>query len=184
MTMPSLSNHAREACAFADDLMNWLNALDSSEMEAKDVRSAVCHWALEYRGSQPPAPSEGDVERVLPPFEDEWAKKEAEGYIYGGDALENVKFGYEIARAALSSLRDRNDVLEGDWVETILRYGGRCRDCADGNGICEGSGLPCEPDEARKAIRHVLAARAYYVEHPEFLRPAAAIRSLKQGEGG
>lgn len=47
---------------------------------------------------------------ILPPFEDEWAKKEAEGYIYGRDALENVAFGYEIARAAIESL----SITEGE----------------------------------------------------------------------
>lgn len=31
-------------------------------------------------------------------FEQAWAKKEAEGYQYGGDALENVRFGWNIAK--------------------------------------------------------------------------------------
>lgn len=35
-------------------------------------------------------------------FEEAWAKKEAEGYRYGRDALENVRFGWEIAHAAHS----------------------------------------------------------------------------------
>lgn len=38
---------------FADKLMNWLNALDSSEMQAKDVRSAVYHWVLDFRPQKP-----------------------------------------------------------------------------------------------------------------------------------
>lgn len=33
-------------------------------------------------------------------FEEEWAKKEAEGYRYGSDALENVAFGFRIAKEA------------------------------------------------------------------------------------
>lgn len=33
-------------------------------------------------------------------FEEEWAKKEAQGYRYGGDALENVAFGFRIAKEA------------------------------------------------------------------------------------
>lgn len=35
-------------------------------------------------------------------FEQAWARKEAEGYRYGRDALENVHFGWEIAIEALS----------------------------------------------------------------------------------
>jgi hypothetical protein len=41
---------------------------------------------------------------LLPPFEQAWAKKEADGYLYGRDALENVRFGYEIARDELKAL--------------------------------------------------------------------------------
>jgi hypothetical protein len=31
-------------------------------------------------------------------FEEAWAKKEAEGYQYGPDAMEQVRFGWEIAK--------------------------------------------------------------------------------------
>ena len=41
-----------------------------------------------YYGTEPPV------------FEMEWAKKEAAGYRYGGDALENVAFGFRIAKEA------------------------------------------------------------------------------------
>lgn len=34
----------------------------------------------------------------LPTFEEVWAEKEAQGYRYGEDALEQVKFGFELAR--------------------------------------------------------------------------------------
>lgn len=37
---------------------------------------------------------------TTPVFEKEWAKKEAAGYRYGGDALENVRFGFDIASEA------------------------------------------------------------------------------------
>lgn len=40
----------------------------------------------------------------LPSFRAAWAKKEAEGYRYGGDALENVAFGYKIATEELAAL--------------------------------------------------------------------------------
>lgn len=39
------------------------------------------------------------VKPCIPPmitFEEAWAEKEKEGYQYGGDALQNVKFGWEI----------------------------------------------------------------------------------------
>lgn len=41
------------------------------------------------------------AKEALPPFSEEWAKREAQGYHYGPDALEQVRFGYEIAKAAL-----------------------------------------------------------------------------------
>lgn len=39
--------------------------------------------------------------QALPAFEIEWKNLEAKGYRYGQDALEHVRFGYGIARAAL-----------------------------------------------------------------------------------
>lgn len=44
-------------------------------------------------------------------------------------------------------------------VDYVIRYGGRCRECADEKGVCPGSGLPCADPE--KAIRHVLRAYKY-----------------------
>ncbi|WP_257556494.1 hypothetical protein [Sphingobium sp. CFD-2] len=52
------------------------------------------------------SPSEGEsatVSRDRPSFEQVWATKEAEGYQYGEDALEQVRFGWELAVAALFS---------------------------------------------------------------------------------
>jgi hypothetical protein len=48
-------------------------------------------------------------------------------------------------------------------VDYIARYGGRCHDCADEDGVCPNSGLPC--DGSDKAIRHVLKAYNYGVEN-------------------
>lgn len=45
----------------------------------------------------------------------------------------------------------------------VLRFGGRCRDCADQSGVCPTSGLPCEG--ADKAVRHVLNALRYGIEN-------------------
>lgn len=39
----------------------------------------------------------------LPPFESEWQKKTDVGFRYGDEPLANVRFGYEMARAALST---------------------------------------------------------------------------------
>lgn len=50
-------------------------------------------------------------------------------------------------------------------ISYIVRYGGRCRDCADTTigPICDGTGLPCGDGE--RAIQHVLAALAYGVKN-------------------
>lgn len=52
-----------------------------------------------------------------------------------------------------------------EQIDYAMQYGGRCRDCADNFGVCPGSGLPCEPKDARRAIRHVLTAIAYGTKH-------------------
>ncbi len=49
-------------------------------------------------------------------------------------------------------------------IDYVLRYGGRCRECADHLGICP-SGLPCDVDDAKTAIRHVLKALNYGISH-------------------
>ena len=60
-----------------------------------------------------------------------------------------------------------------DVVDYIARYGSKCRDCADDGPICPSNGLPCEPDEQRKAIAHVLDALAYGEQNGFISRPAA-----------
>lgn len=70
------------------------------------------------------------------------------------------------------------DPARSKLIDYVLGYGGRCRECADNDGICRGSGLPCKPDQARKAVEHVLAALAFYEENPQFVggtRPSALI---------
>lgn len=44
----------------------------------------------------------------------------------------------------------------------VARYGGNCRDCANENGICSSSGMPCD---SHKAINHVLTALDYGLKH-------------------
>ena len=46
----------------------------------------------------------------------------------------------------------------------VVRYGGRCRDCADHDGVCPG-GLPCDPSQARDAVLHVVQALNYGFAH-------------------
>lgn len=55
--------------------------------------------------------------------------------------------------------------ITDEVVRYIARYGGMCRDCADEDGVCPASGLPCEPDDCDRAIRHVLRALSYGQRH-------------------
>lgn len=63
-------------------------------------------------------------------------------------------------------------------VSYVLRYGGRCRDCADEDGICPTNGIPCEPEVKRAVINHTLKALGYGISHgfiaDPFTRPAPA----------
>ena len=63
-----------------------------------------------------------------------------------------------------------------DVVRYIARYGGMCRACADEDGICPTSGLPCENTD--KAIRSVLEALSYGLKHGHVILPADAILNL------
>lgn len=70
-------------------------------------------------------------------------------------------------------------------AKAIRGYGGRCRECADCEGICCNSGLPCDGGEARAAIEHVLRAVRYYSENPHFLdqiESDAALSAQPQSE--
>lgn len=64
-------------------------------------------------------------------------------------------------RAALSAAQPVPGVpTDEETVSYILRYGGLCRDCADRDGLCS-TGLPCETEDRRAAVRHVLRALSY-----------------------
>lgn len=58
-------------------------------------------------------------------FREEWAKKEAEGYRYGSDALEHVRFGWDMAMAHIASRKKPVELtdLERSIAERI-RDGG------------------------------------------------------------
>jgi hypothetical protein len=67
-------------------------------------------------------------------------------------------------------------------TQSILRYGGRCRDCADMNprGLCDNRWLPCDPTKKRAAVEFILSAQRYYLEHPEFLAEAPARAAMDE----
>lgn len=75
-------------------------------------------------------------------------------------------------------------------VAYVGRYGSRCRDCADEFGICPSSGLPCDPDVADRAIRHVLDAVRYGLTHgylpitPESPTPSATVATDRKKPAG
>lgn len=65
-------------------------------------------------------------------------------------------------------------------VQYVTRYGGNCRDCADADGVCLSSGMPCR--DAEKAVRHVFRAIAYGVQHGYIPSPLAAPASQAPAE--
>jgi Lar family restriction alleviation protein len=82
----------------------------------KDTEAeAIAAWNT--RPSQPG--EESALSDGLPPFEQAWARYTEKGYRYGRDALENVAFGYRIAREELS----RRTPVEAvpDEVERVAR---------------------------------------------------------------
>lgn len=70
--------------------------------------------------------------------------------------------------------------VSDETVNYIARYGGMCRDCADEDGICPRSGLPCA--DRGKAICHVLEALSYGLEHG-FIKSAALSAAPVGGPG-
>lgn len=92
--------------------------------------------------------------------------------------------------AALSSVPaiEGGEVKDGDSspIEYVLRYGGRCRECADTrvDGICDHSGIPCDVKTARKAIAHVISALRYgvaqgYLANPFISPPSSSVEELR-----
>ena len=88
----------------------------------------------------------------------------------------------QYARALPAALREAAQEIERlhtsegyDWQKKHAETWGRllelrvaldggptpmCRDCADGNGVCHLSGLPCDPQErALEQVRRLRAAR-------------------------
>lgn len=79
--------------------------------------------------------------------------------------------GHALALPVESS--DGGEVLFTDMhMNYVVQYGGSCRGCADENGVCPNSGLPC--DGYRKAIQHVFSAIQYGVNNRFIPSPFAA----------
>lgn len=109
-----------------------------------------------------------------------------DGFTFQRSFTEEFKARFrEIHRAALTSALTaaaphmpvpdgwRDILIDDETLTYVLRYGGRCRDCADHFGTCASRGLPCNIDEAKTAIRHVLRAVNYGMSHGCLPIPAA-----------
>jgi hypothetical protein len=62
-----------------------------------------------------------------------------------------------------------------DPIDYALHYGSRCRECADADGVCRTSGMPCDPSEARRAAEHCLKAWIYGIENGFMSNPFAGL---------
>jgi hypothetical protein len=77
--------------------------------------------------------------------------------------------------AVLAERRKSEIPQDKTAIDYALRYGGMCRDCADArvHGICDNSGMPCDPRICEKVIRHALGAWRYGVKHGFIANPLA-----------
>lgn len=88
------------------------------------------------------------------------------------------------AQAELEALRSsqpddwRGIEASDEVINYVARYGGMCRDCADEDGVCPNSGLPCRGSD--KAIRHVINALNYGFWHG-YLKQSPPLASLPEG---
>jgi hypothetical protein len=74
------------------------------------------------------------------------------------------------------------DIMEA-LTTYVLRYGGMCRDCADENGTCPHSGMPCDPDVCRPVVRRTIKALAYGIEHGFIASPFLSERERRTAQG-
>lgn len=56
-------------------------------------------------------------------------------------------------------------------IDYIMRFGGRCRDCADEDGVCPADGTPCDPAAKKAVIEHTLKALEYGISHGFIVDP-------------
>lgn len=172
-----------------------------------EVRIADHAW---NRRSPAPAPAEIEEDRALANFDkikdsffasnDAMLSATAEGVT--DEMVERGHAGLDYARAMYVSKDDVRAILsallpsvekagvvgwrpiptDDETLSYVLRYGSRCRECADHFGVCP-KGLPCEPDEARKAIKHVIDALNYGYLHG-YLPAARALQSEERDTNG
>lgn len=95
---------------------------------------------------------------------DELERAIAAGTLGGKRAMLNGPLE-EVAGYIPETFPMSSDYNKFDLIDYALQYGGRCRDCADADGVCPSSGMPCDPTEARKAASHVLKAWQYGTQH-------------------
>lgn len=55
--------------------------------------------------------------------------------------------------------------LEKELITYALRYGGPCRGCADEDGTCPTTGIPCDPEVSKRVLRRAFAAWEYGSAH-------------------
>lgn len=108
------------------DVITCTKCQASSHVEFGRKENLVDRWNTRTP-SQDTARS-ADVGREGVTFEQAWSQKEAEGYNYGHDALEQVRFGWEMALASLATPPADSEKVENrfsQWSNTGLA--GQCR---------------------------------------------------------
>jgi hypothetical protein len=106
------------------------------------------------------------------------APKQAQEPVKVGTVLTDAR-DHAIYEAGVKAGKQAQEPVELNCQEIasyVARYGGNCRDCADENGICPSSGMPCD---SRKAISHVLTALDYGLKHGYI---TAALPAPKQAQ--
>lgn len=64
-------------------------------------------------------------------------------------------------------------------VDFVMQYGGRCRDCADHDGVCPGDFMPCHNGTKRSAVAWVIGALEYGRKHGYIVEIHAATSPLR-----
>ena len=130
------------------------------ETERKEFETAMWTYYLDLKAKGWSAPGEGDQTPEALFWREESGK-------YGVLSVEAAWNGWQMARKSVVPVAQLSELpklaFDESHIDYIDRYGGFCRDCADEDGVCPSSGLPC--GGSKKAIRHVLTALAYGVNH-------------------
>lgn len=58
-------------------------------------------------------------------------------------------------------------------LDYVMQHGGRCRGCADHDGICPGDFMPCDTGTKRSAVAWVIGALEYGRKHGYIVDPPA-----------